>query len=105
MADNQATGGTIGQLLSMDWSFGVAVKSSSCQLNSPFVRLHLRVMDNNGKVEDQNLEMDLNEFQVREKLLHISDCPRSSQTNWNVVPMPWILLLKLLETFYLLLYK
>lgn len=61
-----SSGGTIGQLLSLDWSFGVAVKSSSCQLKLPFVRLHLRVMDNDGKVEDQNLEMDLNEFQVSE---------------------------------------
>lgn len=66
MAEAKAntTGSSIGKLLSMDWGFGVAVKSSSCQLNSPFVRLHLRVMDNNGKIEDQNLELDLNEFQV-----------------------------------------
>jgi hypothetical protein len=64
-----ATGSSIGQLISMDWSFGVAVKSSACTLNSPFVRLHLRVLDNNGKVEDQNLELDLNEFQVSAFLL------------------------------------
>lgn len=54
----------VGHLLSMDWKFGVAVKSSHCvRLNSPFVTLLLRVVDINGATSSHSLELSLSEFQ------------------------------------------
>lgn len=56
---------SIGQLVSLDWVFGVAVKSSQVdQLNSPYVQLQLRVADPNDKVTQHHIELTLPEFQV-----------------------------------------
>lgn len=56
----------VGQLLSMEWKLGVALKSKNCaKLNSPFVTLHMTTMDSAMKKTSWCFELTIPEFKVK----------------------------------------
>jgi COMM domain containing 6 len=55
----------VGSLVEFEWKLGVAVSSNNCQnLNSPFVRVTLKVKDINHQINSHTFEMSIQEFKV-----------------------------------------
>jgi hypothetical protein len=54
----------IGQLVDMEWCFGMSMSSSSCRsLNSPFITVLLKVAEPSGLIVSRSFEMTMPEFQ------------------------------------------
>ncbi|XP_067944955.1 COMM domain-containing protein 7-like [Watersipora subatra] len=54
---------TAGQLIDMEWKFGVAAASSELdRLGSTFVQLKLKVSNPDGSIENLNMELSLSQF-------------------------------------------
>ncbi len=55
----------VGKLVSFDWELGVATQSAKCDaINAPFVRVHLKVEDSDGRPVSRSFELTLLEFKV-----------------------------------------
>ncbi len=49
----------------MDWSLGVSLSSNTCRsLNTPHLKLQLKVAETREEMKIKNVEMSLAEFQV-----------------------------------------
>lgn len=55
----------IGQLISLEWKLGVAIKSKdSPELNTPFVTIFMKTADSNNIKSSHCFELNLQEFKV-----------------------------------------
>lgn len=94
----------IGQLVSLDWKLGVSISSSQCQnLMTPFVTLTFRVVDANGSVTTQEIELTYSEFQVLHGRMHRppSRTPLLLEfcAAYPLRALPWCALQEMAKTF------
>lgn len=55
----------VGQLLSLEWKLGVALKSKNCtKINSPFVTIQMVTLDSMNKKSSWCFELTIPEFKV-----------------------------------------
>ena len=55
----------VGELVSLHWQLGVASQSNHCEeLSAPFVRVQLKVKDQNAVITAHSFELNLLEFKV-----------------------------------------
>jgi len=54
----------MGRLVGLEWKLGVAIQSKECSnLLTPYVQLLFKVVDHNGKITFQHLELTYSQFQ------------------------------------------
>jgi len=53
------------KLVQLDWSLGMAVRSSTKELDTPYVSVVAHIADANGVLSSTSFELSLAEFKVR----------------------------------------
>lgn len=58
------TSAPVGQLVDVNWKFGVATSSNSCHsLNYPYIIMAFQIRDANGVISKKTVEMSISDFQ------------------------------------------